>query len=138
MSWTELLNRYGKRPRGLAAGTLTRHVAALQELWRWTHKRGHRAIENPFEGYHPKLRPVVNVSPYVAWEVDELRQLLLPPPRRSDLLEVRIVGMFTGMRLDEIASLTWDRIRFDEGQPVSIAYFQIEDAKTPAGTGVEP
>ena len=87
MSWAELLNRYGNRPRGLAAGTMNRHMAALQELWRWAYKRGHCARDNPFEGYHTKLRPGVNVSPYLAWEMDELRQLLSPPPRRSDLLE---------------------------------------------------
>jgi integrase len=40
-----------------------------------------------------------------------------------------LVGMFTGMRIEEIASLTWDRIRTTEG----VTYIQVEDAKTPAG-----
>ena len=99
MSWQKLLAAYGNQPRGLSDGTMNRHMAALKELWTWARKRGHCAGDNPFEGFHKKLRPGSNVDPYVAWEFRELEQLFQPPPRRSDVTEIMIVAMFTGMRL---------------------------------------
>lgn len=46
--------------------------------------------------------------------------------------------MFTGMRLDEIASMTWGGLRAatEGGRPIT--YFQIDDAKTPAGVRQVP
>jgi integrase len=138
LPWQQLVERYGDRPRGLSDGTMNRHLQVLQEIWAWARKRDHCAGENPFEGFHKKLRPGVNVKPYVAWEDDELRQLLTPGPKRSDLLEVMLVGMFTGMRLDEIASLTWSQLQETKEGGVTIAFFQVEDAKTPAGNRKVP
>ncbi|UYY59752.1 DUF6538 domain-containing protein [Sphingomonas sp. S2-65] len=133
LPWSKLIERYGNRDRGLSDGTMNRHLQVLQELWLWSKKRGHCEGENPFEGFHKKLRAGVNVKPYVAWEDDELRRLLDPRPKRQDLLEVILVGMFTGMRMDEAASLTWGQVReSNEGGQV-VHYFQVEDSKTPAG-----
>lgn len=138
LSWLKLIQHYGDRDRGLSDATMNRHLQVLQELWKWSAKRGHCEGENPFVGFHKKLRAGVNVSPYVAWEDDEIRQLLVPPPKRSDLLEVILVGMFTGMRLDEIASLTWGQVRMVNEGGTNIHYFQVEDAKTPAGNRKVP
>lgn len=138
LSWAELIERHGDRERGLSDATMNRHLQVLQELWLWSKKRGHCDGENPFEGFHKKLRAGVNVKPYVAWEDDELRQLLCPTPKRSDLLEVILVGMFTGMRLDEIASLTWSQVRQSSDGGTIVHYFQVEDAKTPAGNRKVP
>ena len=138
LSWSQLIERHGDRERGLSDATMNRHLQVLQELWLWSKKRGHCDGENPFEGFHKKLRAGVNVKPYVAWEDDELRRLLCPPPKRSDLLEVIIVGMFTGMRLDEIASLTWSQVRQSTDDGAIVHYFQVEDAKTPAGNRKVP
>ncbi|MGN7161741.1 DUF6538 domain-containing protein [Sphingomonas sp. SAFR-052] len=138
LSWQQLIERYGGRDRGLSDATLNRHLQVLQELWTWSKKRGHCEGENPFHGFHNRLRPGYNVAPYVAWEDTELRQLLEPTPKRSDLLEIILVGMFTGMRLDEIASLTWGQLQVAEECGVSIPYFQVVDAKTPAGNRKVP
>ncbi|KKI17895.1 hypothetical protein XM50_16905 [Sphingomonas sp. Ag1] len=138
LPWQQLIERYGDRDRGLSDATMNRHLQVLQELWAWSKKRGHCEGENPFHGFHKKLRPGYNVAPYLAWEDAELRQLLEPTPRRSDLLELILVGMFTGMRLDEIASLTWGQLRATEEGGASIPYFQVEDAKTPAGNRKVP
>jgi integrase len=138
LSWSQLIERHGDRERGLSDATMNRHLQVLQELWLWSKKRGHCDGENPFEGFHKKLRAGVNVKPYVAWEDDELRQLLCPTPKRSDLLEVILVGMFTGMRLDEIASLTWSQVRQSSDGGTIVHYFQVEDAKTPAGNRKVP
>jgi integrase len=42
--------------------------------------------------------------------------------------------MFTGMRLNEIASLTWGQLRTEEG----VTFFQVADAKTEAGNRQVP
>jgi len=134
LSWDALLKAYGGRARGLSDATINRHLAALKSLWDWARKRGHCEGENPFEGYHTKLRAGVNVAPYVAWDDADLNTLLARPPRRRDLLEVMLVAMHSGMRLDEIAALTWGQVRAADGIP----YFQVVDAKTPAGNRQVP
>lgn len=134
LSWAELQRQHGGRDRGLSDATMNRHAAALQALWRWAEERGHCAGRNPFEGFRKRLREGVNVRGYVAWEADELGQLFTPAPKRSDLTELMLVGLFTGMRLDEIASLKGNQIREAEG----VTYIQVMDAKTPAGNRQVP
>jgi len=138
LSWAKLQETFGGRARGLSDATVNRHMATLQSLWDWARKRGHCDGDNPFEGFHRRLRQGVNVQGYVAWEIDELKRLLSPPPRRQDLLEVILVGMFSGMRLDEIASLRWGQLRQHGSGARAVHYFQVEDAKTPAGNRQVP
>lgn len=138
LSWDDLLARCGDQPRGLSHATMNRHMRTLQELWRWASKRGHCTGENPFDGFNTKLKSGVNVQPYLPWEINELETLFSPPPKRQDLLEVMIVALFTGMRLDEIASLTWDRIRSRRCIGGHVTYFDVADAKTPAGVREVP
>jgi integrase len=138
LPWAKLVERYGGQSRGLSDGTMNRHLQVLQEVWTWARKRGHCTGENPFEGFHKKLTPGKNVKPYIAWSDDELRQLWSPPPKRSDLTEVMIVGMYTGMRLNEIASLTWGHVLSSDEGGVTTPYFLVEDAKTPAGNRMIP
>lgn len=138
LTWEGLIERFGNHPKGLSDATVNRHLRVLQEVWSWANKRGHCDGSNPFEGFQKRLRAGVNVRPYVAWEDGELRELLAPPSMRVDLLEVVLVGMFTGMRLDEIASLTWSQVRRCEERGTVIHYFQVEDAKTPAGNRKVP
>lgn len=138
MSWQELLKAFGGSGKRLSDATMNRHMATLQSLWEWARKRGHCEGDNPFEGFHRKLKQGVNVSGYVAWEIDELKKLLTPAPKRQDLLEVILVGMFSGMRLDEIASLKWGQLRKVGKEEEAIHFFQVEDAKTPAGNRQVP
>ena len=138
LSWGELEALYGTRPRGLADQTMNRHMRVLQEVWNWASKRGHCEGDNPFVGFNRKLKRGINVIPYVPWEIDDLKILFDPPPKRSDLTELMIVAMFTGMRLDEIASLTWGDLRVVNEGDREIAFFQIGDAKTPAGVRQVP
>lgn len=134
LGWVELQRRFGGARVGMADATVNRHVQALQALWQWAARRGHCSGSNPFEGHRRRLRPGVNVRGYLPWETEELAKLLSPPPRRSDLTEVILVGMFTGMRLDEIASLKWSQFREAEG----VRFIQVEDAKTQAGNRQVP
>jgi integrase len=129
LSWAELTRKYSDTKQALSDATMNRHMQALQALWKWAKRRGHCEGDNPFEGFGQKLTLDKNVQTYRAWETDELKRLLSPPPSRKDLSEVIMVGMFTAMRLDEIASLTWGQIRCEDG----VHYIQIDDAKTQAG-----
>lgn len=134
LSWGELQRQYGGRDKGLSDATMNRHSAALQQLWKWAEERGHCVGRNPFSGFRKRLRQGVNVKGYLPWETQELRQLFEPLPKRSDLVEVMLVGMFTGMRLNEIASLTGAQVREEEG----VSFIQVVDAKTPAGNRQVP
>ena len=129
MSWDDLQRTYGDRPKGLSDATRNRHAATLQALWDWASERGYAEGRNPFEGHRTRLRAGVNVKGYRPWEPEELTKLLNPGPKRADLREIMLVAMFSGMRLDEIAGLTWGNLRAVDGVPI----FDITDAKTPAG-----
>ncbi len=133
MSWDELVSAFGQQETGLSTSTMNRHIRTLQRLWDWAHKRGHCEGDNPFHGFSVKLRPGVNTFPYLPWEIDELQMLFDPPPKRADVRELMIAALFTGMRLDEIASLEWNDIRSDVTDGREVAFFRIADAKTPAG-----
>lgn len=134
MTWADIQRAFGGKAQGLSDATMNRHMATLKTLWAWAARRGHCSGHNPFDGFHRKLRVGVNVDGYVAWEKDELTHLFAKPPKRMDLREIIVAGMFTGMRLDELASLTWGQIRTAEG----VTFLQVIDAKTPAGNRQVP
>jgi integrase len=134
MSWGELHGRYGGHAKGLAASTLNRHAMTLQELWRWGEDRGRCSGNSPFSGLRQRIKPGKNMKGYLPWETEELLQLFSPPPRRRDVTEIMVVALHSGMRINEIASLTYGHIRLNEG----VRYFQIEDAKTEAGNRQVP
>ncbi|WEK41728.1 MAG: hypothetical protein P0Y64_09875 [Candidatus Sphingomonas colombiensis] len=134
MAWAKVQELFGGSDNGLADATMNRHLATLKGLWDWAARRGHCSGHNPFDGFHRKLRTGVNVLGYLAWEKEELGALFAKPPKRADIREVILVGMYSGMRLDEIASLRWEQLREGEG----VRYFQVEDAKTPAGNRQVP
>lgn len=134
LSWDDLLRTFGDRPKGLSDATRNRHAATLGALWEWASERGYAEGRNPFSGHRARLRNGVNVKGYRPWEPEELARLFHPGPKRPDLREVMMVALFSGMRLDEIAGLTWGRLREVDGIPV----FDIRDAKTPAGNRLVP
>jgi integrase len=129
LPWAELQRRFGGQGAGLSDATMNRHAATLAQLWDYAEDRYGYTGANPFKGFRRRLRQGVNVKGYVPWNPDELKHLLDPPPARADLTEVILVAMFTGMRLDEIASLKGAQIKEAEG----VTYIQVDDAKTPAG-----
>ena len=129
MTWDQLQKEFGGRRRGLSDATRNRHMATLQSYWEWAAERGHCEGNNPFKGFHVRLKDGKNVSGYLAWDREELEQLLAQPPKRQDVREIMLVAMFTGMRLDEIASLTRGQIRTESGIP----FLRVLDAKTSAG-----
>ena len=129
LTWKELQRSFGGRDKGLSDATVNRHMATLTALWTWAETREHCQGPSPFQGHRRKLKDGRNKLGYVAWEAAELQQLFSPPPARTDLTEVMIVALFTGMRLNEIVSLTCGQIRSENG----VTFIDITDAKTVAG-----
>lgn len=128
MTWTQLQKAYGGQAKGLADATVNRHMATLKTFWKWAKRRGHCEGENPFEGHHRTLKEGVNAKGYVAWTDEELSNLFSPPPKRADLTELMLVALYSGMRLDEIASLTVGDI-----YKGAVPFIRVTDAKTRAG-----
>ena len=129
MNWAEIQRRFGGRAKGLSDATTNRHMATLSAFWKWAEEREYCEGRNPFDGHRKNLKEGRNKRGYVAWELSELQTLLSPPPKRADLAEVMLVALFTGMRLNEIVSLTNMQIGEADGVP----YLDITDAKTTAG-----
>nr|WP_298897659.1 tyrosine-type recombinase/integrase [uncultured Altererythrobacter sp.] len=134
MSWAEIRKTFGGNDKGLSASTLNRHVRTLQELWRWAEEREYCEGRNPFSGLTIKLKAGRNQLGYLPWTADELNTLFDPPPARQDVTEVMVVALHTGMRLNEIASLTLSQIKQENG----VHYIEVEDAKTEAGNRQVP
>lgn len=134
MTWKELQRAFGNRDKGLSDATVNRHMATLSAFWKWAEEREYCEGRNPFEGHRRQLKSGKNKTPYAAWETEELKLLFRKPPARADVTEVVLVAMFTGMRLDEIASLTFGQIRKEEG----IDVIDITKAKTENGIRLVP
>ncbi len=129
IDWRQVQRQFGGRERGLSDNTVNRHANTLSELWRWAEGREHCDGKNPFDGHRRAIRPGKNKHGYVAWTEQELTTLFSPPPKRDDLTEIMIVALFTGMRLNEIASLTFEQFLEEEG----VQFIDVTDAKTTAG-----
>ncbi|OYQ25111.1 hypothetical protein CHU93_14900 [Sandarakinorhabdus cyanobacteriorum] len=134
LAWPQLLAQFGNHKNGLSQSSINRHMGSLQQVWDWAQERGHCEGANPFAGQRKKLKRGSNAETYLAWETDELKMLLSNPPRRRDLHEIMLVAMFSGLRINEVAALTWGQLREVNGIP----YFQIVGAKTEAGNRQVP
>lgn len=128
-TWAELQRRFGGRSQGLSDGTVNRHLGTLSAFWRWAEEREHCEGRNPFDGHRRNLKQGRNKQGYVAWETEELAALFSPPPKREDLSEIMLVALYSGMRLNEIASLTKSQMRKEHG----VEFIDVTDAKTLAG-----
>lgn len=129
LDWRIIQRQFGGHPKGLSDATVNRHVATLDAFWRWAEERGHCEGRNPFAGHRQALKEKRNKHGYVAWTPDELSVLFHPGPKRDDLREIMLVALYSGMRLNEIASLKWGQLQEDEGVP----FFDVTHAKTDAG-----
>lgn len=134
MGWPELIREFGDHPKGLSASSLNRHAQTLSELWRWGEERDRCSGKNPFANLRQRLKPGKNQQGYRPWSSGELQALFDPPPSRQDVTEVMVVALHTGMRINEIASLTLGQIREEDG----VAFIEVGDAKTEAGNRQVP
>lgn len=134
LPWAALQGRFGDHARGLSQSSINRHMGNLAAVWDWGKAREHCSGANPFMGHRTKVKRGLNADTYMPWEDDELIVLLSAPPKRRDLHELMLVAMFSGLRINEAAAMTWGELREDDG----IHYFNVTEAKTNAGNRQVP
>lgn len=110
---------------GLSTPSIKRHLGTLKQIWGWAKGLGFCSGDDPFSVKLEKHRK----RPSLQWEPADLRRLFGGPPQRRDIYEAFYVAMFTGLRIAEIADLTWGQIRKEQ----DIDYIAVTDAKTEAG-----
>jgi integrase len=108
---------YLSRENDYARNTIRGRISVLSGLMNYAVRRGYIAT-NPAHGL--KLTLGKETEHYVPFSKDELHQIFkLPMPSKLRLLFS--IAITTGMRIDEIALLTWENIKEEDG----IAYFDL-------------
>ena len=119
---SEEMVQKGKHPK-----TANKDISCLSSYWRWLIKRGH-VEANPWlnQSLSKKLAPKITKRPFTDDEVSRL----IGGTRNLFLLDLMQMGALSGMRLEEIASLSVADVADKE--------FNILDAKTKAGIRTLP
>nr|WP_222533482.1 site-specific integrase [Azospirillum sp. 412522] len=119
---TRMAQRGGKQLPLLAMKTIKRHMSALHGYWDWLRQHGHHEfVANPFAGFdYPEGKPASELRSM--WSDADLKRLFgsrlwVGPEvdRRSAAFWLPIIGLLTGMRLEEIAQLHTADIRKRDG-----------------------
>lgn len=136
---SDLLKTYGvaEDQRGLSARTLERYTSALAGLFNWLRDRGLYEGENPFSRLGTTRNSAKRLrkerTKYLPFNSDELTALFHAPllvkakhtdrvaPKKHDahtaLMWMPLIGLFTGMRSEEIAQLRPLDVREENGAP---------------------
>lgn len=118
---------------GWAYATRRRKLSSLITLWEWLALR--RQVprnENPWRGFKLGTKRTANTPSRVKrpYSDDELIQLFSKRPAYAGLADVMVLGLLTGMRLDEICALRIGEISSTQSH---VYRMRISKAKTPAG-----
>ncbi|HBR2829088.1 TPA: tyrosine-type recombinase/integrase, partial [Klebsiella pneumoniae] len=116
---------------GVAGQTLQNWLTCLGSLYEYAKRRYDNIPEgNPFHGHNLEARRTIE-----SYEPFTMKQLItLINSAEEELQGVILIGLYSGMRLDEIASLKRDDIVEIEG----IRCFNITKSKTKAGVRLVP
>lgn len=125
---------YANKGKRISPKTLTRYASHFIPLWGWANTREQFAPDtaNPFAKIAPK--PKRKAGTYLPLEPAELQALFGSMSPQTWLWEIGVVGLYSGMRANEICSLEWADIRKAEG----VWYFDITEAKSEAGVRKVP
>lgn len=106
-----------------ASQTLANYLACLSQLVEFAKNRYHDASKaNPFKGHRLEVRRErESYSPYTNEELTKVFPLL-----DEEMKAVALIGLYSGMRLNEICSLTVDRIANVEG----VICMEVREGKT--------
>ena len=94
-------------------------------------RRGNVEGDNPFEGHR---RRKMRGREWLPFSNNELKKIVANLPSQVWLRELIMVGLYTGMRLNEFCSLTWRDLKQVDG----VSYFNITAAKSVAGVRPVP
>lgn len=125
LSFKELMTLYQEAETGLGHNTINRHIRILKKTWKWAKKKEIVSGDNPFEDLHLKGKD----ASYKPWSISDLKKLATPPPQRRDMYEVFFIGLYSGLRINEIASLSWENLLEHKGHWI----FDIVAGKSDAG-----
>lgn len=120
-----------QQKRNVAGQTLQNWLTCLGSLYEFAKRRYDGiASDNPFHGHQLEARRTI--ESYQPFEWHQLSTLLSEAD--EELRAVILIGLFSGARLDEIASLKKEEIVMVEG----IRCFYISKSKTKAGVRYVP
>ncbi|MEH4877827.1 site-specific integrase [Klebsiella variicola] len=125
--WLEVLKK------DKAPSTIQNYVSAMAVIWDLAKNRYHDAPQdNPWRGHGLEAK-----SSKISYEVftnTELLKILKTFSDSPEMQTVTMIGMYSGMRLNEICSLRVNNIVEVEG----ILCFKIEEGKTKASARIVP
>ncbi|HFF1621851.1 TPA: tyrosine-type recombinase/integrase [Yersinia enterocolitica] len=125
----EFLDYQGKE--GLSPQTLQNWISSLSGLYQYALRRYDNIPPlNPFQGHNLEAkRSIVSYEPF---QLHQIESLLFEA--EEEIRDVILIGLYSGMRLDEICSLKITEIITIEG----IRCFNITKSKTKAGVRCVP
>ncbi len=114
-----------------APQTVQNWLTCLGSLYEYA-RRGYDDIapDNPFHGHNLEAR--ATIESYQPFEPDQMQKLL--DAAEPEIRNIIIMGLFSGCRLDELASLKKSEIQTVEG----VRCFYISKSKTKAGVRYVP
>ncbi|WP_089632062.1 site-specific integrase [Escherichia coli] len=116
-----------------APQTIQNYISALAQIWDLARNRYHDAPQdNPWRGHG--LEAKSSKVNYEAFSNDELAKVFSMLADEEEMQNITLIGMYTGMRINEIASLTIDDVKEIEG----VLCFEITQGKTKAAARVVP
>ena len=126
---------------GMTTNTINnRVVKGVRSFWGYLKERKHisKAQFNLLLDIAPKekkTKVALSKAGWIAFQPQEVLQILSAiPPKDEQMSAVVSIGMYTGMRIEEICSMRASDIKFIE----NIQCFEISNAKTLAGDRVVP
>ncbi|ASN87069.1 tyrosine-type recombinase/integrase [Pectobacterium versatile] len=114
-----------------SAQTIQNYLSCLNTVYEYARRcYDNIPAASPFIGH--RLEAKRTIKSYEPFTQDEIKTLLINTS--EDLRDVILIGLYSGMRLDEIASLKVSDVSLIEG----VMCFSVSTAKTKAGVRVVP
>ncbi|HDG7940036.1 TPA: site-specific integrase [Klebsiella pneumoniae] len=116
-----------------APQTIQNYISALAQIWDLARNRYHDAPQdNPWRGHG--LESKSSKVSYEAFEPGELAKVFAVMADDEEMQNVTLIGMYSGMRLNEICSLRVENIREIEG----VLCFEVTEGKTKSAARIIP
>ncbi|HFK8785258.1 TPA: site-specific integrase [Klebsiella quasipneumoniae] len=116
-----------------APQTIQNYISALAQIWDLARNRYHDAPQdNPWRGHG--LESKSSKVSYEVFEPGELAKVFAVMADDEEMQNVTLIGMYSGMRLNEICSLRVENIREIEG----VLCFEVTEGKTRSAARIIP